>query len=85
MTVTCEYPLQKENVLLVPVTSVGVSEEGYYVMKIGQPALKKVMVQVGAVHGAYYEILDGLQAGDVIVSSGLSYVVDGEAVKVNDE
>ena len=85
MTVTCEYPLQKENVLLVPVTSVGVSEEGYYVMKIGQPALKKVPVQVGAVHGAYYEILDGLQAGDVIVSSGLSYVVDGEAVKVNDE
>lgn len=85
LTVTCEYPLQKENVLLVPVASVGVSEEGYYVMKINQPTLQKVPVQVGAIHGGYYEILDGLQQGDVIVGSGLSYVVEGEAVNVNDE
>lgn len=83
MTVTCEYTLQKDDALLVPVTSVGVSEEGYYVMRIGETAVQKVPVQVGALHGAYYEIVDGLQQGDVIVRSGLSYVVDGEAVNVH--
>ncbi|WP_400162561.1 efflux RND transporter periplasmic adaptor subunit [Brevibacillus sp. TJ4] len=83
MTVSCEYTLQKDDALLVPVTSVGVSEEGYYVMRIGETAVQKVPVQVGALHGAYYEIVDGLQQGDVIVRSGLSYVVDGEAVNVH--
>lgn len=85
MTVTCEYQVKSPNALLVPVTSVGISEESYYVMKIINNELKKEPVKIGALYGQFYEVLEGLQAGDQIVSAGLSYVIDGEAVKVADE
>jgi HlyD family secretion protein len=85
MTVTCEYQVKSANALLVPVTSVGISEESHYVMKIINNTLVKEPVKVGALYGEYYEVLEGLQAGDQIVSGGLSYVIDGEAVKVEDE
>lgn len=85
MTVTCAYPLQADHSLLVPVNSVGVSDEGYYVMKINELVVKKTPVKVGAIHGAHYEILEGLEQGDTILASGLSYVVDGEVVRVEDE
>lgn len=85
MTVTCAYPLQADHSLLVPVNSVGVSDEGYYVMKINEQVVKKTPVKVGAIHGAHYEILEGLEQGDTILASGLSYVVDGEVVRVEDE
>lgn len=85
MTVTCAYPLQADHFLLVPVNSIGVSDEGYYVMKINEQVVKKTPVKVGAIHGAHYEILEGLEQGDTILASGLSYVVDGEVVRVEDE
>jgi HlyD family secretion protein len=85
MTVTCQYQIQAENALLVPVTAVGISEEEYYVMKIVNNMVKKEPVKVGALYGQYIQVLEGLQPGDQIVRTGLSYVVDGEAVKVADE
>lgn len=85
MTVTCHYPLADKSVMLVPVSSVGIVENEYYVMKIKDNTLEKTVVKVGALYGTDYEVLEGLQPGDQIVRSGLSYVVDGEAVKVADE
>ncbi len=86
MTVSCRYQVKSASGLLVPVTSVGVSEEGHYVMKITPNlSIERTEVQVGAIYGEYYEILQGLEAGDEIVKSGLSYVLDGEAVKVANE
>lgn len=85
MTVACRYPLDGKDVPLVPVGSVGISEKEYYVMKINENSVEKTPVKVGAIHGAFYEVTEGLQAGDQIVASGLSYLVDGEAVKVVDE
>ncbi|MFD2370488.1 efflux RND transporter periplasmic adaptor subunit [Brevibacillus sp. GCM10020057] len=85
MTVTCLYPLAVKKAALVPVSSVGVSEEEYYVLKIVGNTVEKTPVKVGAIHGAFYEVLEGLASGDQIVGSGLSYLVDGEAVKVADE
>ncbi|MFY0544357.1 efflux RND transporter periplasmic adaptor subunit [Brevibacillus sp. H7] len=85
MTVICQYLVKSANALLVPVTSVGISEESYYVMKIDNNTLKKEPVKVGALYGQYYEVVEGLEAGEQIVRTGLSYVIDGEAVKVADE
>lgn len=85
MTVTCEYQVKSTNALLVPVTSVGIAEESYYVMQIVNNTLKKKPVKVGALYGQFYEVLEGLQPGDQIVSAGLSYLIDGEAVTVADE
>lgn len=85
MAVTCVYEVKTEGSLLVPISSVGVAEESYYVMKIDDNSIKKAPVVVGNLYGTFYEVLEGLEPGDQIVSSGLSYVVDGEAVKVADE
>ncbi|QDS37783.1 efflux RND transporter periplasmic adaptor subunit [Brevibacillus brevis] len=85
MTVTCQYQLPVSNVALVPVSSIGVSDEEYYVMKINEHSVEKRFVKVGALQGTFYEVVEGLVPGDQIVASGLSYVVDGEAVKVADE
>lgn len=85
MTVTCLYSLPASNAALVPVSSVGVAEEEYYVMKINENSIEKTFVKVGALQGTFYEVVEGLVPGDQIVATGLSYVVDGEAVKVADE
>ncbi|MBU8713873.1 MULTISPECIES: efflux RND transporter periplasmic adaptor subunit [Brevibacillus] len=85
MTVTCHYPVAGKNAPIVPVASIGISDEEYYVMKIKENTVEKTPVKVGALHGTFYEVLEGLEPGDQIVGAGLSYVVDGEAVKVADE
>jgi multidrug efflux pump subunit AcrA (membrane-fusion protein) len=85
MTVTCQYAREGKEAALVPVSSVGISEEENYVLKIQDNTVKKTPVKLGAIHGTFYEVLEGLEAGDQVVGSGLSYLVDGEAVKVADE
>ncbi|USG66679.1 efflux RND transporter periplasmic adaptor subunit [Brevibacillus ruminantium] len=85
MTVTCVYEVKTNNSLFVPVSSVGIAEESYYVMKIVDNTLRKEPVTVGNLYGTFYEVLEGVEPGDEIVSSGLSYVVAGEVVKVADE
>jgi HlyD family secretion protein len=85
MTVTCRYQVKPNGGVLVPASSVGISEESYYVMAIKDNTVKKTPVKVGNVYGPYYEVLEGLEPGDQIVSSGISYVADGEVVKVADE
>ncbi|MGG4496321.1 efflux RND transporter periplasmic adaptor subunit [Brevibacillus reuszeri] len=85
MTVTCQYQLDATNTMVVPVSSVGVAEEEYYVMKIKEDIVTKTPVKVGAMYGTFYEVREGLTPGDQIVGSGLSYVVDGEAVQVSNE
>ncbi|MFP3387244.1 efflux RND transporter periplasmic adaptor subunit [Brevibacillus sp. SIMBA_040] len=85
MTVTCQYELDANHVVVVPVSSIGIAEEEYFVMKIKGNTVEKTPVKVGGMYGTYYEVLEGLTAGDQIVGSGLSYVVDGEAVQVSNE
>lgn len=86
MAVTCKYEVSSNKGLFVPVSSVGISEESYYVMKIvNSNTIEKTPIKVGALYGQYYEVLEGLQEGDQVVSTGISYVIEGEAVKVNNE
>jgi HlyD family secretion protein len=85
MTVTCRYQVKPSGGVLVPASSVGISEESHYVMVIEENTVRKTPVKVGNVYGPHYEVLEGLKPGDMIVSSGLSYVADGEVVKVADE
>ncbi|GAA4713620.1 efflux RND transporter periplasmic adaptor subunit [Brevibacillus fulvus] len=84
MSVMCRYQVELAQGVLVPVSSVGIAEDGYYVLQVSNNSVKKVPVTVGALYDDYYQILDGLAAGDVIVKTGLSYLIDGEAVKVRD-
>ncbi len=83
MTVTCQYEVEKPKAILVPLSSVGISQESHYVMKLEGTSVKKTPVTVSGLYGNYYEIVDGLSVGDEIVKAGISYVVDGEAVQVS--
>lgn len=83
MTVSCSYEVEKPKALLVPVTSVGISEESHYVMKVEGTSVKKTPVTVGGLFGDRYEITEGLAVGDEIVQAGISYVIDGEAIQVS--
>ncbi|MET3292730.1 UNVERIFIED_CONTAM: HlyD family secretion protein [Brevibacillus sp. OAP136] len=85
MTVTCRYDVKGGNALLVPVSAVGISDESHYVMKLAEDTIQKTEIQVGSLYGEYYQVLSGLEAGDRIVSQGLSYVLDGETVRVADD
>ncbi|MGD8190800.1 efflux RND transporter periplasmic adaptor subunit [Brevibacillus ginsengisoli] len=83
MTVSCSYEVKKPKALLVPITSVGISEESHFVMKVDGSSVKKTPVTVGGLYGDQYEITEGLSLGDEIVRAGISYVVDGEAIQVS--
>lgn len=82
MTIVCQYEIEKPKALLVPITSVGISEESHYVMKVDGTTVKKTPVTVGGLFGEYYEIVDGLTMHEEIVKAGISYVMDGESVQV---
>ncbi|UFJ39787.1 efflux RND transporter periplasmic adaptor subunit [Brevibacillus humidisoli] len=83
MSVACRYVLETDNGFFVPASSVGFADEAYYVMKIANGAsVSKQPVQVGTLHGEWYQIVDGLNAGEQVVESGITYVRDGDAVQV---
>ncbi|MGC5328117.1 efflux RND transporter periplasmic adaptor subunit [Brevibacillus sp. SYSU BS000544] len=82
MTIVCQYEIQKPQALLVPITSVGISAESHYVMKVDGTTVRKTPVTVGGLFGEYYEIVDGLTMNEEVIKAGISYVIDGESVQV---
>lgn len=76
---TVEKP-RNVNGLVVPLESVGINQANRFVMVIRDGVVKKQDVQVGHVVGEYMEILSGVQVGDQLIRSGITYYVDGEKV-----
>lgn len=68
------------NGLVVPLESVGINQANRFVMVIRDGVVKKQEVQVGHVVGEFMEILSGVQVGDQLIRSGITYYVDGEKV-----
>lgn len=68
-------------VLLVPANSVMMDLQGYhvYILKNGKVASQKVTV--GQRYGTGIAILSGLKAGQMVISSGLSSVKEGQRVR----
>lgn len=82
MTIVCNYEIEKPQALLVPITSVGISAESHYVMKVDGTTVRKTPVTVGGLFGEYYEIVEGLTMNEEVIKAGISYVIDGESVQV---
>lgn len=68
--------------LVVPETALAPSGEEQYVFRIQDGKAARVVVQVGLRRGGKVEILDGLKAGDQVVTAGLQKLRDGVEVRV---
>ncbi|MGG1156789.1 efflux RND transporter periplasmic adaptor subunit [Brevibacillus formosus] len=76
---------RKVNGMLVPVQSVGVKESQRFVMVVENGVIKRRDVEVGQIIGNNVEILSGLQPGNQILISGITYYAEGEVVTVKGE
>jgi len=76
---------QSKNALVIPVNVIQNSEEGQYVMLVNSTgknaAAKKALVKVGSISNGKAEILSGLNAGDVLISTGYQDLNEGDLIK----
>src|SRR5690606_37058113 len=68
--------------LVVPETALMPAGEQQYVYRIEDGIAKRVVVKLGLRRGGKVEILEGLQAGDQVLTTGLQKVLDGDRVRV---
>src|SRR5687767_1560347 len=77
---------QNPTAISIPVNLILTHEDGDFVMvaektgKGNEAVIKRVKVKQGQNYGGYVEILEGLKAGDLVVSTGFQDVNEGETV-----
>ena len=75
----------RENVIAVPSESVLIKSGETQVVVLDQDNVPSfVSVTTGLDNGSMVEIIDGLSEGQIVVSSGQNFVVEGEAVTIQD-
>ncbi len=70
-------------VITVPQTAVVYSPQGSYVFKIVDNKAAKTQVTPGERYGDDIQVIDGLNAGDVVVTAGQVKIFDGSEVKIS--
>jgi HlyD family secretion protein len=66
--------------LAVPVTAVGSTADGSFVMAVKDGTVKRLPVTTGIRQGAWVEILSGLTEGDSLVAKAAAFVADGDKI-----
>jgi RND family efflux transporter MFP subunit len=80
-----EFALERrQGVLAIPAAAVGVSEGNAFVYVVSADTLVRRPVQTGLTASGWIEVVDGLEAGERVVSSGHSNLRPGAAVRVSD-
>jgi RND family efflux transporter MFP subunit len=72
----------RENTLLVPKNAVMTEDSESSVFVVNEDTVSKRIVDIGYNNATHTEILSGLNAGDTIVSTGLSSLKDGSKVNI---
>ena len=95
MTGTVGIPLERNphasEKIIVPVDAVGHDQEGDYVYVASDShegdvyVAQKRLVSLGELLADGYEIRQGLEPGDKVITAGLSFLYDGRKVKLLDE
>ncbi|KPJ97232.1 MAG: hypothetical protein AMS20_17280 [Gemmatimonas sp. SG8_28] len=75
---------QREAVLSIPTSAVGVSDVGTYVYVVDADTLVRRPVETGLTATGWIEIVDGLDAGEFVVSSGHVNLRPGTPVSVSE-
>ncbi len=73
---------ERSNALLVPEEAIVPQGAEFYVFKVVDGAARRVPVKIGVRRDAMVEILDGLTAGDQVVTAGMRLSRDGQPVRV---
>lgn len=68
--------------LLVPEEAIVPQGEEFHVYKVVEGAARRVPVKIGVRRAAQVEILDGIAAGDRVVTAGMRLTRDGQPVQV---
>lgn len=84
MAAVVEMP-RKVNGFLVPLESVGVSQEQHYVMAVENGLTVKKQVKTGQMVEDQIEIVSGLKEGDQLLRSGITFYVEGQKVEAKGE
>lgn len=66
--------------LAIPVTSVGTGPEGATVKRVVDGNVTQVPITIGIRDGNFVEVLEGLAAGDVVVTKAGAFVRDGDRI-----
>jgi len=80
MFINAEILVAEHNAVAVPVTAVGVSAGGPTVMKVVDGLVSRVPVKTGIRDGGWVEVLEGIAAGDTVVTKAGAFVRDGDRI-----
>lgn len=72
----------ERNGLLVPEEAIVPQGEEFYVYKVVDGAARRVPVKIGVRRAAQVEIIEGIAAGDSVVTAGMRLTRDGQPVRV---
>ena len=67
--------------VVVPVGAVQISDGRYYAYVVQGDKVKRTEVKIGVDGGNWFEVVDGLKAGDEIVTAGTDTLADGAPVR----
>ena len=73
---------ERANALLVPEEAIVPQGEDFYVFRIEEGNARRVRVKTGVRRDAKVEVVEGLAAGDKVVTAGMRLVGDGQPVRI---
>lgn len=80
MYVEAEIIAAEHDALAVPVTAIGSSPEGSTVMRVKDGLVEQIAVKTGIRDGGMVEIIEGLAAGDTVVTKAGAFVRNGDRI-----
>ena len=80
MFMDAEILVAERETVAVPVTAVGSSAQGSTVMKVSDGVVSRVTVKTGIRDGGWVEILEGVEAGESVVTKAGAFVRDGDRI-----
>jgi HlyD family secretion protein len=80
MFVEAEIIVAEHDALAVPVTAIGSSPEGATVMRVKDGIVERVVIKTGIRDDGLVEVIDGLSAGDQVVTKAGAFVRPGDRI-----
>jgi HlyD family secretion protein len=80
MYASAQIIVSEKNALALPLSAVTSGREGSYARKVEDNVVKQVAIQIGIQDGGLVEIVEGLEAGDVVVEKAGAFVRDGDRI-----
>ena len=80
MFMDAEILVAERETIAVPVTAVGASPDGATLMKVADGVVSRTVVKTGIRDGGWVEIVEGISAGETVVTKAGAFVRDGDRI-----